>query len=180
MSDAALKSITIRFDPVEDRLLLRLLHSAETGAEAGCLLHVTRRIARELRGQLQRLAELSAQAPQHLAPSTRTLVEAAHHQAMADQVPIQPGPPMPKAADAAPRLVVAMAVGRHQRSGAWVLQLSTNEGAPLTLTLADATLHGLLALLNRQVSQADWELPTLGVEKAPEWHSSAQMLREFH
>lgn len=166
-----LKSLSLRYDPEQDRLLLLLETTSPDGAGQTHALHLTRRVCAAWRKDLQVVVDLSAQAPSGLQPVLRAAVSKAHHDAQASQAPVRtekaPAPMTP--ADSIPRLVLRVLCGRNRSSGRWVLEFQLEGGSQLRLQLNTQTLHGLVDALSRRVRAAQWDLPELPVEKnAPE------------
>lgn len=161
-----LESIALRYDPVEDRLLM-CIRAADERGEREHWLQLTRRVCAVWRGDLQAMIDLSAQAPQQLRPEAKVAVSAAHHRAMAGQAPVQSrpaaaGPPAPS--DMA--LVTRVVCGRRRGDGRWVLRFELRGSASLSLVLDDRTLHGLAAALSKRIRAAGWALPALPCESA--------------
>jgi hypothetical protein len=178
MAQDVLKSLTIRFDPEEDRLVLRLLMGNRS--ESQTLVHLTRRVVQSLRSQLQALADLSAQVPEHLPQTARSQVQAMHHEAVAAQMPATQGPPIERTAETRLWLALDARCGRQPRDGKWVIRLELRDAQPLTIALSDTTLHATIALLNRQVALAGWQLPSMALEQSATAEPSAGPSHEFH
>jgi len=174
----ALTSLTLRYDAEEDRLALRLVLGAEAPREM--LTYLTRRITQQLRSQLQTLAEQSAQAPERLPPSSRSQVEANYHHAVASQVPTTAGPPIRPQGEGRAPLVTRAQCGRVRGGGSWVIRLDLREAEPMTITLTDSTLHATIALINRQVAAAGWDLPVMAIQQANGAAPEVPLLRELH
>lgn len=161
-----LESVALRYDPVEDRLLVCI---RATGGQRGRehWLHLTRRVCAVWRLDLQAMLDLSAQPPPQWRPEARAAVSAAHHQATAGQAPMQTRP-----VDAEPStppdvvLVTRVTCGRRRADGRWVLRFEVRERGSLALVLDDRTLHGLAAALAKRVQAAGWGLPALPSESA--------------
>jgi hypothetical protein len=160
-----LQSITLRFDPVEDRVLMRLAQEPPTEHELW--LALTRRVCSLLRRDLQALAAQSAQAPLRMAEAARAAVTAMHHQALADQVPARSEPRAQPGPTVVPSLVVGVATGRNKADGRWVLRFDLRAQPAVQVALTDQTLHAVIRLLNQQVSAAGWGLEPMAVEAAP-------------
>ncbi len=160
-----LQNISVRYDPVEDRLVLRLSLKGETGSTEHWLL-LTRRVCATLRQDLQAMVDMSAELPPRLDKAAKAAVSAAHHQVMSSQVAVrtEPAPPPEKQADAA--LVTKVTCGRRRNDGRWVVKFELRERPPLALVLSNPTLHALVDAISRRVQIAAWALPALASEKA--------------
>ncbi len=160
-----LKDISVRFDPVEDRLLLRLGLRAPSG-NVDHWLHLTRRICTTWRGDLQAMLDLSADLPQRLDPNVRAMVSAANHQALAKQVPARleatPGPPE----SVTPTLVTGVECGRRRSDGRWVFKFMLRDKASITVVLSGPTLHAFVAAVSDRVQGAAWGLAPMATERA--------------
>ncbi len=178
MGQDALTSLTLRYDAEEDRLALRLVLGGEPPRHL--LACLTRRVTQQLRAQLQTLAEQSAQAPERLPPSSRSQVQAHYHQAVAAQVPTAAGPPIHRHGEAPTPLVTAAQCGRVRGQGSWVIRLDLRQAEPLTITLTNSTLHATIALINRQVAAAGWDLPAMAIQQDTHAAPGALLLRELH
>lgn len=160
-----LQNISVRYDPVEDRLLLRLTLRVD-GQPVEHWLHLTRRLCISLRQDLQAMVDLSADLPERLDRGARAVVSAAHHQAVASQVPTrtEAAADAPTPADP-PVLVTQVVCGRRRGDGRWVVQFHRRGLAPLALVLSNPTLHALVDALSRRVAVAQWALPALPLER---------------
>jgi hypothetical protein len=158
-----LQSISLRFDPIQDRLMMRLVVRAGA-ADTTHWLQLTRRVCAAWRLDLQQLVDRSAQAPAQLDVPSKAAVSAAHHAAMASgatlrSVPsIEPGPTEP------PGLVTGIACGQNRGDGRWVIRFDVLANASLTLALSSQTLHALVDMLARHVQEAAWGLPPQAIE----------------
>lgn len=160
-----LLNISVRYDPLEDRLLLRLTLRVD-GQPVEHWLHLTRRICIALRRDLQAMVDLSAELPERLDKGARAVVSAAHHQAVSSQVPTRteaadeaPAPEQP------PALVTKVVCGRRRADARWVVQFERRGQPPLALVLSNPTLHALVDALSRRVAVAHWALPELPLER---------------
>lgn len=157
-----LRQIRVRYDTLEDRLLLSLQMDGQVHH-----LMLTRRVWKRARLALQRLLDLSAATPASLPRSLRDSISAAHHQAMAAQTPAvhEPTPAMGAPPEAA--LVTGLRLGeRKARVGApkgrnWVLWFELQERPDVRLVLSDNMLHALVGALLQREGTAAWSLPTL-------------------
>lgn len=162
-----LRNISVRYDPVEDRLLLRLtLQTDDHPVEHW--LHLTRRVCAGLRRDLQAMVDLSAELPERMDRAAKAAVSSAHHQAMAAQVPHRTEPAAAAPAPTEPPVLVTRVVcGRRRDDGRWVVRFERRDLAPLALVLSNPTLHALVDALGKRVAVAEWALPALPVERAP-------------
>ena len=163
-----LKNISVRFDPVEDRLALRLQMNTAEGEAEHCL-HLTRRLCASWRQDLQLMVDMSAELPARLDQAAKAVVSAAHHQVMSSQVPVhtEPAPAQPPKAQARPVLVTKVTCGRRRKDGRWVLQFELAEKPTLALLLSTPTLHALVDAVSRRVQVASWNLPAVASERKP-------------
>lgn len=162
-----LKHLSLRFDPTEDRLLLKLTLQGPGGEEQTELLHLTRRLCAEWRQDLQAMVDLSAQAPDRLDPAARAAVTQAHHQAVASQARTRTEPARAMEEPEAltrPALVTKIICGRRRTDAKWVLNFKRRGQPDLGLILASQTLHALVDAVNRRVQSAQWGLSELPVE----------------
>lgn len=157
-----LKNLRLRYDPVEDRITMRLTMQAAGEPALDHWLHLTRRICAAWRQDLQAVLDISAQAPASTAPSTKAAISSAHHEAMASQAKVRTEPveqePEPSTP---PALVTKVVCGRRRSDGKWVVRFERKELPPLTLQLSSTTLHGLVDALARRVKMAAWGLSPL-------------------
>ena len=158
-----LKNLSLRFDPVEDRLTLRLvLQPPGEGAPAEHWLHITRRVCAVWRQDLQAMVDRSAEAPAASAPPAKAALSRAHHQAMASQatVRIEPAASAP-APEQAPDLVTQITCGHRRSDGKWVIRFERRNLPSLSLLLSAQTLHALVDSVSRRIASAGWGLNTL-------------------
>lgn len=165
-----LEKIGIRFDPVQDRLVLRLTVKVGRG-NAGQAepvehwLHVTRRVCATWRQDLQAMLDLSVQAPETVDPPTKRALSSAHHQAMAEQAASRTERAVYATASLPePALVRRVVCGRRRADGRWMIRFEALDRPALTLFLAAQTLHGLVAMLSQRVRDTGWDLPALPSE----------------
>lgn len=159
-----LEDINVRYDAVEDRLLLRVrVRSGETVVEHW--LHLSRRVCAGWRNDLQKVLDLSASVPNGIDAETKAWATAAHHQRQASELREQRGPNPMVLQSARPDLVNRIMTGRRRADGRWVLRFETVGGHSLSLTLASRTLHALAEAIFRQVRAAKWALPLIPIEQ---------------
>ena len=157
-----LRQIKVRYDALEDRLQLSLALDAQTHH-----LLLTRRVWMRARIALQRLLDLSAEAPANLPQAVQRSLSAAHHQAVAAQTPAELEPSAPPGAPADAALVTALQLGQRKASAGgsrerrWVLQFELHQRPGLTLVLNDKTLHALVGALLQREETTQWGLPAL-------------------
>lgn len=160
-----LQNISVRYDPVEDRLVLRLSLKTEAGV-AEHWLHLTRRLCAGLRQDLQAMVDMSAELPSRMDRAAKAVVSAAHHQVMSSQVPTRTEPAPVEQPQVPIVLVTQVTCGRRRNDGRWVVKFELRERPPLALVLSNPTLHALVDALSRRVQTAGWSLPTLASEKS--------------
>lgn len=164
-----LQKISLRFDPVEDRLVLRLTVKTPAGPVDHWLL-LTRRLCVGWRRDLQAMVDMSAALPERMDRAAKAAVSSAHHQALASQVPTRTEAAEPVAeqpAERPPMLVTKIECGRRRGDGRWVLNFELRDGPPLAMVVADPTLHALVDAVSRRVAAAGWNLPPIASERAP-------------
>jgi hypothetical protein len=164
-----LRQIRVRYDPLEDRLLLSL----EVDGRMHHLL-LTRRIWARARQALQKLLDLSAQAPAGLPADLRSSLSAANHQATAALTPTEREPVKTHGAPPDAVLVTGLQLGQRAPKGSgatvqrtWMLQFELQGGAGLRLGVNDKTLHALVGALLQREETAQWALPTLPARARP-------------
>ncbi len=158
-----LENIRVRYDDLQDRLLLQLRMGGAAPGEHH--LHLTRRVWSRSRLDMQAMLDVSAAAPQQLPAQTRQAVSTAHHQALAAQARTDrndaPSPPPVQQT----QLVTEMQCGRRRTDGKWVLHFKLSDKAELSLILSDVTLHATARALLEQEARAGWGLPELPAAK---------------
>lgn len=162
-----LQDISVRFDPVEDRLVLRLA-VLEGEVRRTHWLHLTRRLCAAWRRDLQSLVDLSAGLPQRMDKAARAAVSAANHEVQSSQVRTrtEPAAAQPQPADPA-ALVLGIQCGRRKSDQRWVLRFELKDRPSLALVLSDPTLHALVDAVARRLQVSDWALPALPGERQP-------------
>lgn len=163
-----LQNISVRYDPAEDRLVLRLVLKRGEAIEEHWL-HLTRRVCASLRPDLQAMVDMSAELPPTMDRAAKAAVSAAHHQALSSQVPTrtEPAPPPADTQPVQPDLVLKAVCGRRRADARWVLKFELRGKPPLALVLSNPTLHALVDALSRRVQLAAWQLPPMAVERQP-------------
>lgn len=160
-----LQNLSVRYDPLEDRLVLRFVHKAETGPVEHWL-HVTRRVCASWRQDLQAMVDMSAELPLRMDRAAQAAVSAAHHQVQSSQVPVRTEPaPVEEVRQVTPLLVTEVTCGRRRSDGRWVVKFALKDRAPLALVLSNPTLHALVDAISRRVQVAGWALPAIAAEK---------------
>jgi hypothetical protein len=161
-----LQNISVRYDPIEDRLVLRLVHKTAAGPQEHWL-HLTRRLCMAWRKDLQKMVDMSAELPQRMDPAARSAVSAAHHQVQSSKVPVRTEPaPAPEAtAEVLPMLVTNVTCGRRREDQRWVVKFELRDRPPLAVVLSNPTLHALVDAVSRRVGVAQWALPPIAAEK---------------
>lgn len=164
-----LSQIRVRYDPMEDRLLL----SFEVDKRMHHLL-LTRRMWARARQALQQLLDLSAQAPTGLPQALRSSLSAANHQATAALTPTGREPVKSLGAPPDAILVTGLQLGQRppktpgpaaQRT--WILQFEAAGRSGLRLGVNDRTLHALVGALLQREETAQWALPPLPARVLP-------------
>ena len=175
-----LKNLSLRFDAVEDRLLLRLHLIGAAGLESVHALHLTRRLCAAWRGDLQSMLDASAGPPSHLGQSAKAAVSKAHHQAMSAQAVArtEPAPPSDETANETPQLVTAIACGKRVSDSRWIVRFTLKNQTSISLVLTAQTLHALVDALSRRVQVAQWALSPIAVESKEA--APPTLAKEFH
>lgn len=164
-----LQNISVRFDPVEDRLVLRLVLKAQGHEQQEHWLHLTRRVCTAWRQDLQAMVDLSAQAPERLDHAAKAAVSKGHHQVMASQAKVRTESVTPQALPAqAPVLVTKIICGRRRSDQRWVLRFERKDLPALGLVLSSQTLHALVEALTRRLQTASWGLSPIPLESKAE------------
>lgn len=175
--DAMLKGLRLRYDPVQDRLLMQFLLGAAEGEDARHALWLTRRLCASWRRDLEAMVKASVEAPPQWSEPVRAVITQAHHAAQAAQVPVRTEKARAddEFAGVEALLVTHIRCGRSKADGRWVLQFERGEQAPtLNLLLNSKTLHALVDAVSRRVQAAGWNLPALAVERqAPDLPAAA-------
>lgn len=150
-----LKRLVLRYDAVEDRIVLRLVTE-----QAEHWVHLTRRLTTQWRRDLDVVIERSAQVPERLDPVARATVAQAHHQAMVtqaqvraerrDEVPAPPARPLPE-------LAIGVACGQRRDDGRWLIRFAFPQDRHYTVALSAESLHGLVEVLDVQMRKAGWQ-----------------------
>lgn len=176
-----LKNLNLRFDPVEDRLLLRLHLIGAGGLESVHALHLTRRLCAAWRGDLQAMLDASAGPPAHLGQGAKAAVSKAHHQAMSAQAVARTEPAAPPGDDPVketPQLVTAVACGRRVSDSRWIVRFTLKNQTSIGLVLTAQTLHALVDALSRRVQVAQWALNPIAMESKDA--APPTLAKEFH
>lgn len=165
-----LKSLSLTYDAVEDRMLLRVIEQRPEG-DVDHWLHLTRRVCAKWRHDMQGVLEMSAetataQPTRELPPKARAAVSAAHHQEVAKQVPVKRDPPTLAPASVTPTLVTRVVCGKKHGQELWVVSMDLRNGQNMALTIDSRMMHGLVSVLGEQVRSAQWQLPALPAEVA--------------
>lgn len=174
-----LESLKLRYDPLEDRLVLTVAakHGSDTSSQT---LHLTRRLCAGWRADLEQVLRLSAQPPARLEPSAQAMVTAANHQALAAQAPRRSEPVTAREAARQAQLATRVTVGRERATGRWIVQFDVQQGSPLTLTLSDQTMHALIDAFNERIASAHWQLPPLQTQMPVGPAADADHTTHFH
>lgn len=151
-----LREISIGYDPIEDRIRLKLLWH-EQGSDVSHRLALTRRISLPLRGGLQDLVRQSAEAPDHLPAPVQEALVAGHHQAQLEQTALRRKPRQPTTEqEPDSRLVLRAVCGVRRRDKQPVLRFEFQRGEPLTIAFGERSLHALAASLDKTMRTAGW------------------------
>lgn len=161
-----LQNISVRYDPVEDRLVLRLTLKTESGTSEHWL-QMTRRLCAVWRQDLQAMVDMSAELPARMDKAAKAVVSAANHQVLSSQVPVRTEAAPKPEIEVQAHLVTQVTCGRRRSDGRWVLKFELRHRAPLALVLSNPTLHALVDAVSRRVQVAGWALAPLASERPP-------------
>lgn len=154
-----LHQLNIHFDPVEDRLLLRMTVAGADGRHE-YRIWLTRRFIGLLWQSLQRTIDDVLQADQRISPSGRDAVRRFQQESALAQADFST-PYAEGAADAplgeTPLLVSKARVGRAAQGGS-VLTLEAAGGPAVRINLNDQLLHAFMKLLSDGARNAQWGL----------------------
>lgn len=158
--------ISLRYDPIEDRLVL----TCTTQDGAAQELHLTRRFMRMFAKRLAAIAAQTAQAPAGVDRGQRENLAALHHDAQAGKVAIEKSETRSADAGVRPLLVTGVRTGRlgGQRER-WVVEFRGDGSKPVRLALSVRMMHGFIELLRRRLPATDWGIELLA-EPADERH----------
>ncbi len=160
-----LRSLRIRYDPTQDRLILGL-DLERDGVAFRHALSLTRRLWRRARLDLQAMLDLSAAVPAMVDGAARQALSAANHQTMAALTPTRVARSGRSDAPAQqPDLVVGLTCGRRRRDSRWALTFKLEGKDDLTLVLGDRGLHAMAGALIDRESATGWDLPALPASK---------------
>ena len=154
-----LHQLNLHFDPVEDRILLRMTVGAPE-ALSEFRIWLTRRFAALLWKSLQGAAAESVRADERIAPASRDAVLRFQQEsalAQADfSTPFSLGDVATPLGDA-PILVSRARIARTPRGG-HVLSLQAADGPALQINMNDQLLHSFMKLLSEAAGKAQWGL----------------------
>lgn len=154
--------LQLDYDPAEDRLALTI---RKAGSSPETLL-LTRRLVKAWCLDLRRAVDHSAAVSPELHPAARSAISAAHHRSLAAQVERASAPPVRlESADKA--LMVSAVRTGVSKDRRWSLRFELRSGGVRQLVLSPALLHGLVALLDRRLAEADWGLRILHAGGSP-------------
>ena len=170
-----LQNISVRFDPVEDRLVLRLT-CLEREQRSDHWLLLTRRVCVQWCKDLQAMMDLSSQAPERLDSHAKTVFSAAHHVAVASQVPIRREAAAVPDAESELTLVTKASCGRRRNDGRWVVKFEFRDREPLVMVLSSPTLHALADVIAQRVSAANWGIAVGVTQAAPPAQEKARSI----
>jgi hypothetical protein len=169
--------IQIRYDEVEDRLLLRL----STTDNCEFRFWLTRRFTKRLWPVLVQMLEWDRAVQQQVDPQTRHSVLDIQHESYAREADYtkafeeQPqDAPRQMVLGEAP-VLLGKAEGRKGENGIQVLSLKPLRGHGIDITMDNRLLHVFTRLLREQVAKTDWDvnlaLYEVTQESAPEEHA---------
>jgi len=158
-----IRSIKLRFDPVEDRLLLRLT-SHDGNSELEHRFHVTRRLCARWCEDLRTMLDIYQGAPA-VKPVDRRARKGA------DTQPASPRPDVAASASGSagvpehmagapsvPTLLTSIRCGRRRSDGRWVIRFAAGSDPAQSLVLTDETLVAIIDALGQQLKSSGWGL----------------------
>lgn len=159
----SLRQIQVRFDPEQDRLLLRV--NTSSASELQCWL--TRRMVRRLWPHLENALSASPKVAAQPTPQARETVKAFERegaiqgsdlsQPYRDEVESRPLGDVP---------ILVSKVNLRRVGDQHLLSMNPRDGQGFTLRVHDRVLHTVCELIRRAVAQAEWGLE-LGPAPAP-------------
>lgn len=165
-----IEKLVLRFDPVQDRLLMTIGLRGPGGCRTQ-RLWLTRRTCAVLIADLQAMKSLAVTEPQSAyraqplvsPPSSQTATAS-----MAAEAAATDEARNDERESAAPELVTRIACARRRVDGRWVLRFHGPERQICCLRLSDQGLKGIDAALARQARGAGWRLgdPGEGAKRA--------------
>lgn len=151
-----LRQLQVRFDPEQDRLLLRA--STQRNAELRCWL--TRRMVRllwpRLMEGLSRRAQAESKAPEEVREQVAAFRREEALQKADFSKPYDEVPEVTLPLGDAPVLVTRISVRPTEKG--LVLQLLPSQGQGLTLALDERLLYSICELIRRTAQVAEWDL----------------------
>ena len=157
-----LDRLTVRYSADEDRLELRIL-TRDPAREYR--FHLTRRVTRDWLAQLAKAVDMSAEVPAGVDPATKRAIARSHHEALAAQVRYEGAGADPAGLERMtgekPALIKRVECARRKDGQRWLLRLRYGDGQGLALTIAPATLHGVIELLRKRLQECEWGLAFL-------------------
>jgi hypothetical protein len=148
--------IQIRYDEIEDRILLRL----STADDCEFRFWLTRRFVKRLWGMLVQMLEWDEAVRQQLDTETRRTVLDMQHEGYAQKAnysrKFEEVPRRTPLGDA-PALL-AKAKGRKDKNGVQLLSLYPQQGQGIDMTLDTQLLHIFSRLLREAVTKTDWDV----------------------
>lgn len=148
--------IQVRYDKLEDRVLLRL----STTDECEFRFWLTRRFVKRLWGLVVKMLEQDAAVRQYADEDTRRAVLGFKHEGYSEQGDFSKdfesrGYRMPLGEQP---VLLAKGTGKHQDDGSYLLRLHPERGQGIDLTLDTRLLHLFSKLLTEAVARADWDI----------------------
>lgn len=156
----AVHQINLSFNPAEDRMLLRITASVESGL-AEYRLWLTRRFVKLLWKVLDRMLEEAAVSDPALGPEGREAIkrfQQADILSRADfKTPFQGGDAAASPLGPDPLLITRFRVMKGP-SGSQILNLMNEEGKGVHVTMNVRLIHSVRKLLSDKVREAQWDL----------------------
>jgi len=155
---AQIEQMQIKFDPVEDRLLMRV----SGGDNLEFRFWLTRRFVKLMWPALSHALKQSPLVQTQLSPLARKEMLAFEHQkAVSDSDFRTPYRETPKTCPLGDEpVLLAKMQTRRNADGSFTLALGPQSGAGIDLALNNGLLHSLAELIRNGAALAHWELPT--------------------
>ena len=151
----SLRQINIQYVPEQDRLLMRI----SSGTNEEVLLWLTRRCVKLLWPALVNLAGSVPDILTQSHPEAKTaLLGMRHEEALASADFSKPYEASAEHPLGAEPILVARVQARRSEEGAFVLTLLPGKGQGVNLALDEKLLHSVCGLLQKVVSNTEWEM----------------------
>jgi hypothetical protein len=165
------QGLSLKFDAVEDRMVLKL-HLKQPQADIERSLLLTRRVCAIWWVDLKSMLDLAQSEPQsvYAAASAKHTGKAVKAKLAPDSMPTPEPPvvaeltgePLAHVLVSAAVLVLRINCARRRSDGRWVMRFHLRDEPLQSLVMTDATLLQLFELLTNRLKAANWALPSPG------------------